>query len=163
MNGRLIEQVREFRYLGLVLLEDDKDTDSIQGQLKCARQRWQSVARLLKRDGASARTMAKFYMAVPLYGADLWTIMRWDHAVLNRFHKQTAWHSTGHHIRKSAEGVWSYPDHAGILLSCGLHLINVYVEQCRRTLRAYLDACKPELINKVQALSPPARDPHRVL
>ena len=167
MNGGLIEWVREFWYLGLVLSEDDKNTVCIQGQLKRTQQQWWSVARVLKQDGASARTMVKFYIAVVqavlLYGADLWTITRQDHAALERFHKRAAQHIIGRYIRKSAEGVWSYLDHAGILQSCGLHPINVYVERHCRTLRAYLDACKPEHINKVQTLSPPAQDPHRVL
>ena len=90
VNSGLIKRVQEFWYLGCFLLEDGKDTVCIQGQLKRARQRWRSVAHVLKRDGASARTMSKFYIAVVqailLYGADLWTIARRDHAALERFH-----------------------------------------------------------------------------
>ena len=167
MISGIIEQVWEFRYLGRVLLKDDKDTVCIRGQLKRAWQQWQSVVHVLKQDGASAHTMTKFYIAIVqavlLYGADLWTIARQDYAALERFHKRAAQHITRRHICKSAEGIWSYPDHAGILQSCRLHPINVYVERCRGTLHTYLDACKPEFINKVQALSRPARDPHRVL
>ena len=58
----LIERVREFRYLGRVLSEDDKDTVCIQGQIKRVRQWWRRMTRVLKQDGMSARTMAKFYI-----------------------------------------------------------------------------------------------------
>ena len=167
VNGGAIERVHEFWYLGRVLAEDDCDTPCIQTQLNSARRRWRSVARVLKREGANARAMAKFYLvivqAVFLYGADSWTITDRDYAAMGRFHKRAVRHITGQHIQRDAQGKWTYPDHNELLSKCGLQLIGVYVERRRGTLRLYLQECKVDLIREVQELHPPARDSHRVL
>ena len=62
--GKNLERVREFKYLGRILREDDDDTSSIMQQVKRARSKWNSIAKVLKREGACAKTMAKFYLAV---------------------------------------------------------------------------------------------------
>ena len=78
VNGKRIGRVRKFNYLGRILRDDDDDTECIEGQLKKARARWNGIARILKREGANARVMGKFYLviiqALLLYGADSWTI-----------------------------------------------------------------------------------------
>ena len=78
VGGQPIERVRKFRYLGRILSERDDDTLSIEDQLKRAKRRWGRISKVLKRDGANATVMARFYMAIVqavlLYGADLWTI-----------------------------------------------------------------------------------------
>ena len=40
INGEKIERVKEFRYLGRILTEDDDDSRCIEDQLKRARSRW---------------------------------------------------------------------------------------------------------------------------
>ena len=167
VNGGAIERVREFRYLGRVLAEDDCDTPCIQVQLQRARRRWRDVARVLKREGANARAMATFYIAIVqavlLYGADSWTITDRDRGALERFHKRAVRHITGKHIRCDAQGEWTYPDHDALLRTCGLAPMTVYIERRRGTLRSYLQECKTDLFREVQTLRPPARDPQRVL
>ena len=102
INGEEIGRVRSFRYLGRILLERDDDSPCIHDQLARARRRWRDVARILKRGGADARAMAKFYLAIVqavlLYGADSWTITKKDFAALERFHKRAVRHITGQHI-----------------------------------------------------------------
>ena len=55
------------------MADDNDDTKCIQLNLWKARARWNSIARVLKEEGANARTMSKFYLtivqAVLLYGA----------------------------------------------------------------------------------------------
>ena len=53
INGEKIERVKEFRYLGRILTEDDDDSRCIEDQLKRARSRWWRMAKLLKREGAN--------------------------------------------------------------------------------------------------------------
>ena len=86
-----------------------------------------------------------------------------DQAALNRFHKQVVQHITGVHIRCLTQGTWTYPDHEALLRKCRLKPMTVYVERRRGTLCSYLHSTKPELLQEVQGLCPPARDPHRVL
>ena len=86
--------------------------------------------------------MAMFYIAIVqavlLYGADSWTVSKRDQAALNHFHKQAVRHITRVHIRRSAQGVWTYLDHKGLLRKCGLKPMVVYVGRHRGTLRSYL-------------------------
>lgn len=167
VNGGEIERVSRFCYLGRILAENDDDTDCIRSQLRKARARWTSIARALKREGADAHIMSRFYLAVVqavlLYGADSWAVSDRNMGALERFHKRAVRHITGCHIQRNAQGIWSYPDHAHLLRRCGLWPLRVYVERRRGTLRKYLEDHKSELLDEVGDLSAPARDPHRVL
>ena len=62
VNERKLEKVREFQYLGQILCDDDDDTRCIKDNLNRARARWNSVAKILKREGASAICMGKFLL-----------------------------------------------------------------------------------------------------
>ena len=90
VDGNEIERVCYFKYLGRVLTEDDNDTMCIDYNLRKARGQWNSIAKILKREGASAKCMAKFYItvvqAVLLYGADTWTVSKKDRNKLQSFH-----------------------------------------------------------------------------
>ena len=76
--------------------------------MKKARQRWGCVAKVIKREGASAKIMGRFYLAVVqavlLYGSDSWVINERDWKRLRSFHKRSIRHMTGEHIRKREEG-----------------------------------------------------------
>ena len=92
INGEKIERVKEFRYLGRILIEDDDDSRCIEDQLKRARSRWWRMAKLLKREGANTFQMGRFYMAVIqavlLYGSESRTITLRDMEALERFQKK---------------------------------------------------------------------------
>ena len=167
VNGGEIERVAVFRYLGRLLAENDNNTECIRTQIKKARARWNAVARMLKRVGANVFIISRFYLAIVqavlLYGADSWTVSARNMEVLERFHERVVRHITGCHIKRGAQGVWTYPDHEALLQKCGLWPIGVYIERRRGTLRKYLEENKVELLEDVEALSAPARDPHRVL
>ena len=111
--------------------------------------------------------MAIFYLrivqAVLLYGADSWTLSKRDIRALESFHKRAIRHITGCHIRRDADGVWSYPDHDALMKMCGLLPIGTYVERRRGTLRRYLEDARPELLAEVNKLHAAPRDAHRVL
>ena len=69
----------------------DDDTICIREQLQRARRKWGRIAKVLKREGANAVIMARFYraivQAVLLYGAESWTLTRRNMDKLTRFHK----------------------------------------------------------------------------
>ena len=92
VNGRRIERVRSFTYLGRVLTQNDDDTTAITTQLERARKKWGSIVRILKNERAEPEIMARFYitvvMAVLLYGAESWTISKLNMNRLNSFHNR---------------------------------------------------------------------------
>ena len=79
VNGIRIERVSSFIYLGRRLDQNDDDSTCITTNLKKARSQWSSISNILKREGANAVTMSKFYRAIVqsvlLYGADSWTFL----------------------------------------------------------------------------------------
>ena len=47
MDGNTLERVREFRYLGHILTENDDSTRSIGDNLERAKRRWNLMAKVL--------------------------------------------------------------------------------------------------------------------
>ena len=107
VNGKQIERVREFKYLGQIISEDDDDLKCIESQIKKARSRWWRMAKILKHEGANARVMAKFYIAtiqaILLYGSKSWVLTKKNLQKLNSFHLRAIQHMTGEHIRKKQD------------------------------------------------------------
>ena len=143
MNGKKLQRVKQFCYLGRIFTENDDDSTCIQENLKKARKRWNRVGKILKTEGANPKVMAKFYLtivqAVLLYGADSWVIKAKEAVALRSFHRRAVRYMTGCHIRKLQDGKWSYPSHEKLLKECGLLEIDMYIQRRRGTLRKYLE------------------------
>ena len=167
MYGKKLEQVSQFKYLGRILTDTDDDTAAITNQLKKARQQWNAIARILKRKGANAMTMAKFYMAIVqavlLYGADSWVISARNMQRLRAFHDLALRHVTGRHIRKNQDGTWQYPDHESLQWKCGLFDIETYIKRRRGTLRKYLKEYRPELLEEAAKTKPASKNVNKIL
>ena len=167
VNGISVERVKRFKYLGRILTENDDDTLCIEEQIKKARQRWGGIANILKREGANAKTMAKFYLtivqALLLYGADSWTISKKNLQKLNSFHKRAVRHMTGRHIRKVGENQWEYPKHKELLTKCGLFPIKVYIQRRRGTLQRFMEENRSELMSEAQKIEPHCKDIGKIL
>ena len=150
VNGKLIDRVHNFRYLGRILSDDDDDTPCIRDNLKRARWRWNSLARILKREGANAICMSRFYLtvvqAVLLYGADSWVVKDSDRKKLQSFHRRALRYMTGHHIRKRGEK-WEHPNHELLAKQCRLFDIDTYIARRRGTLREYMDEFRKDLLD----------------
>jgi hypothetical protein len=59
-----LETVKEFKYLGRITSDDDDDDlPAVRDNLR-TRARWARVSRVLTREGATAKMMGKFYLAV---------------------------------------------------------------------------------------------------
>ena len=167
INGKQIERVHEFKYLGRILTENDDDTRCIESQIAKARARWWRIAKILKHEGASAKIMAKFYMAtiqaILLYGAESWVLTQANLRKLNSFHLRAVRHMTGEHIRKNRDATWEYPIHSELLTICGLEPIEEYIARRRDTLRAYLVNNKRGLMDKATRTKVPARHSSKIL
>ena len=167
IDGVEIEKVKSFKYLGRILSEDDSDTVCIEHNIKKARQQWNCIARFLKREGASASIMAKFYItivqAVLLYGADSWAVTNKDMHKLHSFHKRALRYMTGSHIRRGEDEQWSYPDHGKLLQLCGLNPMEVYLERRRSTLWKFLEVNRSMLLSRAKNCRKHCKDVNKVL
>ena len=59
-NGE-IERVKEFRYLGRIFTDNDDDTKCIKANIKRPELVGGEFSKVLKREGADARSMSSFY------------------------------------------------------------------------------------------------------
>ena len=167
VNDKQIERVREFKYLGRILSENDDDAKCVESQVTKARARWWRIARILKSEGASAKIMARFYIAtvqaILLYGAESWVLTTRLVQILNSFHLRAVRHMTGEHIRKLQDGTWEYPDHNTLLQKCELEPIMAYVERRRTTLWTYLRNHKRDMMTVAEQTRTPARHASKIL
>ena len=155
VNGVELERVNKFKYLGRILRDDDRDTDCIEENLSKARKRWGSIAKILKREGANAECMGRFYLtivqAVLLYGSDSWTIREADMKKLRAFHLRAIRHMAGDHIRKLSDTEWKYPNHDELTKEkCKLLPIEMYIKRRRGTLRRYLYENRKDLMEEAE-------------
>ena len=165
--GEELERVEEFKYLGRILKQNDDNTECIKMQIKRARKQWNALAKILKQEGANAKTMAKFYMAVVqavlLYGADSWTISDRNWHRLESFHKRAVRYMTGRHIKKNQDGTWSYLNHGILEQECGLFPITTYIQRRRGTLRKYLEDYRADLLESAKKTKAPAKNARKIL
>ena len=159
--------MRKFCYLGRLFTDNDDDTPCIQENLKKARKRWASVAKILKTEGANPKVMAKFYLtivqAVLLYGVESWVMKKIDLISLRSFHRRAVRYMTGRHIRKLEDSKWTYPNHDILLKECSLFDIDTYIQRRRGTLRSYLEENRTELLDSAIKTRKHARDANKIL
>ena len=167
VDGKAIERVKAFTYLGRTLSEDDNDTKCITDRIAKARAKWWRIAKILKSEGANAKIMAKFYkaviQAVLLYGAESWVLTKENLRKLNSFHLRAIRHMTGEHIRKRGDSTWEYPKHEELLTKCDLEEMTGYIERRRTTLRNYLQKNKRDLLHEAAQTRNPARHVTKIL
>ena len=144
--------MKEFEYLGRILTDNDDDTKCIDNALKKARRQWNCIAKMLKREGANAVTMGKFYitivMSVLLYESESWTITKKSSLKLQSFHNRALRYMTGKHMKKIDGEKWEYPNHKELMKICKLHPIETYIERRRGTLRKYLENNQREFLRQ---------------
>jgi hypothetical protein len=141
IDGRPIKNVKEFKYLGRILDDEDDDSPAIARNLKRARQKWGMIGRILSKEGASPQAMATFYKAillsVLLYGSESWVISKSMLRSLESFHRRCARYITGRHIRENADGTWTCPDSSTTLSMAGLLPIDQYIRTRAATVMKY--------------------------
>jgi hypothetical protein len=98
-----IERVTKFRYLGRILSQDDHDLSACVRNIQRAKAKWAAVSRVLKREGASKKSFARFYLVIVstvlLYGSDTWVVNRRMEELFTSFHNRCLRHITRRSIR----------------------------------------------------------------
>jgi hypothetical protein len=149
-------KVRQFKYLGRIVDDSDKDELAIDRNIQRARGIWaRLVGKLLVREDANPIAMGIFYkvivQSVLLYGAESWVITKSKMVQVRSFHRRCARHITRTHIRQDEDGTWIYPSSEGVLEEAGLCTIEEYIQKRRDTVEAFAknrplyEACKDSI------------------
>jgi hypothetical protein len=105
VNGTAIKMVKQFKYLGRMLDDNDSDLPAVEQNLIKARKRWGMIGRILKkRKSTKPKTMATFYKVIVqsllLFGSESWVLSTEMHQRLESFHRRCAHSITGQYIRQ---------------------------------------------------------------
>jgi hypothetical protein len=138
----VLENVKVYRYLGRLLLQDNNEIQAVQSQLRKARGRWAWVGQVFRKENAPPRTSAKFYKAIVqyilLYGSKTWVLSKAVMARLKGFHIYTAYRMAKEHV--PCWGLyrqWIYPPSDKVLEECGMHTIQHYIDVRRQMILRY--------------------------
>ena len=156
-----IEFVPFFRYLGRMLAQDDSDDMAAYARLEQTKKVWARFSHLLRANGASAKTMGRFYRTVLqqtlLFGSATWVLSPTALNRLERFHARCARGMTHRHIQRRPDGTWIYPPTAEVLEACGLQPLSVYIQRRRNTLLRRYATTESVLYNKCLSMPRPPR------
>ena len=64
VGDKLIKKVRQFKYLGRIVDDSDKDDSAIDRNIQRARGVWARIGKLLAREGANPIAMGIFYKVI---------------------------------------------------------------------------------------------------
>jgi hypothetical protein len=152
VGDKPIKKVRQFKYLGRIVDDSDKDDPAIDRNIQKARGVWARLGKLLSREGANPMAMGIFYkvivQSVLLYGSESWVITKSKMVQLRSFHRRCARYITRTHIRQEEDGTWIHPSSEGILKEAGLDSIEEYIQKRRDTVEVFAqfrplyEACK---------------------
>jgi hypothetical protein len=138
INGKPIDRVDNYLYLGRILWWNDHDDAAVAARLSKARSTWGRMLPILRANHARPNIMARFYLAIIqgilLHASESWVISKGTLRRLETFHARCARHMTHQHIRKLPDGTWAYPPTAQVLNLCGLSDISTYITQRKTTL-----------------------------
>ena len=94
--GRCLVAMSEFNYLGQVLTALDEEWEEVVENLRNVRKQWESMLRIIGREGADPRTPEKFYKAVVqttlLLGSESWVMFPSIGRTLGGFHRRVSCH-----------------------------------------------------------------------
>ena len=92
--------------------------------LRCARQEWARLTKILSREGADARISGNIYLAVVqlvlLYGSETWVLTLRTKRVLGRLHHRLARRLKGRQPWKGRDRGWVYPPLDDAMAEAGL-------------------------------------------
>ena len=141
INEVKLKEVKQFKYLGRVLENDDDDLTAVENQIAKARMTWGRIGKVIKKKSeGNVKVMATFYkvivQSVLLYGSESWVLSEHAKRKLKSFHNRCARFVTGRHIRKIEE-TWIYPSSKDTLKLAGLLTIDEYITKRKETVKGY--------------------------
>jgi hypothetical protein len=128
----VLENVKVYRYLGCLLLQDDNDVQALQSQLRKVQGMWARVRQVLRRENAPPRNSAKFYKAIVqpilLYRSKMRVLIKAVMARLEGVHIRAAyWMAKEHVPHWEPHHQWIYPSSNKVLEECGMLTIQHYI------------------------------------
>ena len=139
IEGREIDRVDEFTYLGKQVSSEDDDLRACLRNLAKAKAKWAALSRVLKKDGASVAYKSRIYLIVVstvlLYGAETWVITDRIRRILSSFHHSCARHILRCYICRvpaddNPDGDrWIYPSTEAVLHKAKLQPIMDYTKK----------------------------------
>ena len=110
--------------------------------LRRARQKWAQLTRVLRREGADARTSGKIYWVVVklvlLYGSETRVLTLRMHRVMGGFHHRVAYRLMGWQPWKGRDGGWVYPHIEDAMTKAGLQEVDNYISCRQKTVAQYI-------------------------
>ena len=110
--------------------------------LRCARQKWARLTRVLISEGVDARTLGHTYLTVVqsvlVYGSETWVLTRYMKRVLGGFHHRLAHRLTGIKPQKRWDIGWFYLLLEDAMAEAGLQEVETYVSRRQNTLSQYI-------------------------
>jgi hypothetical protein len=141
-----LERVTKFRCLGRILSQDDHDLSACVRNIQRAKAKWTAVSKVMKREGASKKSFARFYLVIVstvlLYKSDTWVVTRRMEELLTSFRDRCLRHITRRFIRctDTENDIWVTPSITGVLaeaLLLNLRPAMYYVRARRNGLLRY--------------------------
>ena len=165
VSGEKINRVKQFKYLGRILSDDDDDIYAVEAQLKKARMTWGRIGKVIKKRARSnPKLMSMFYkvivQTVLLYGSESWTINSNIMKKLTSFHRRCARFISGRHIR-CVDDVWIYPDTKTTMEITDLLSIEEYMLKRKDTVRLYVRTT--DILNKCKFSRPAPRNSNQTV
>jgi hypothetical protein len=146
LHGDALEKVEVYRYLSRLLLQDDNDVQAIWTQLCKVQGTWARVGQVLRKENARPTTSAKFYQAIMqfvlLYRSETWVLSKVVSARLDGFHIHVVnWMAKEHVPHQGPHHQWVYPSSNKVLVECGMHTIQYYIDVQQQTIARYVVDC----------------------
>jgi hypothetical protein len=133
INGKPIEMVNEFKYLGQIVTQDDNNETAVTRNIVQAREKWASMRRFLI---VFYRTVI---LSVLLYGSESWVLTTDMMRQLRSFHRRCCHGITGDFIHQDEEsGEWICPSSKEeVLEKAGILTVEEYIQRERDTILPY--------------------------
>jgi hypothetical protein len=161
IGGKPLEFVPHFRYLGRILSQDDSDDMAAYLRLEETKKVWARFSHLLRANGASVKTMGRFYRTILqqklLFGSATWVLSLVALNRLERFHARCARGIAHRPIRRRPNGTWICPPTTEVLEACGLQPLSVYIQHRRDTLLKHYAQKSSQMYPKCLSLSKSSR------
>jgi hypothetical protein len=147
IDGEEIEKVKQFRYLGRPILQNDSDYGAIRYNIAKAQGKCRMFSRILAREGAKPKVMGKFYKAVVqsvlLYGSETWCLTLSQYDTLNAFHVSAARRISGLHFEfNPVTESGNRPAAARALDRAGLLPLITYLRRRRTSILPYAQSLR---------------------
>jgi hypothetical protein len=104
IDNQPVSKVKQFKYLGQIITDDDDNLTAVEQQIGKARTTWGQIGKIIqKKTNANTKVLATFYktiiQSILLYGSESWTINTFILDKLNSFHHHCAQNIIGKHVK----------------------------------------------------------------